>query len=455
MHIQLPALIGKHPQLQIVKPMIEAALQAVEPGAAVRRNLRCLDNTLTVADKDYDLDAYSRIFVIGFGKAALGMGDAAAEVLGGHFTGGILITKSLAGKSQYGSLEKFKVLKGNHPVPGKQSIAATQEVLRLVQDRRKGDLFLCLISGGGSALFTQPFEGISLSDLQAMTKLLLECGANINEMNIVRKHIDLVKGGGLCRLMFPAEVAALILSDVIGNPLDAIASGPTAADGHTFAEARGILRKYELEKRAPASVLRTLEAGDLGLIDDTVRSHDPCMMNTENRVIACNYLAAKAACDIAAQNGWNTMLLSTYLQGEACQEGGNLAGIIRQIQSSGEPIKPPACIVIGGETTVTIRCQDGLGGRNLELAMGAVAPLSGLERVALITLATDGEDGPTDAAGAVVLGDTLEKGQTLGLDLKEFLNKNDSYRYFSASGSLIKTGKTGTNVNDLTFLLAW
>jgi glycerate 2-kinase len=453
MRIQLPdPLIKQLPELRLIKPLIETALNAVEPGAAVKKTLIRNGSIMEIKDRKYDLDTFQRIFLISIGKAALPMSNAVAEILWDRLSGGVVIAKSLAGCNRYPFLDGVRLFRGNHPVPGKQSMDATQQVVQLVKERHKEDLFICLISGGGSALLTWPVEGISLLDIQCITQLLLECGANIGEMNTIRKHLD--KGGGLCRLVYPAELVTLVLSDVIGNPLDVIASGPTVADESTFSEGLEIIRKYDLKSRLPDAIEKIFEAGAIGLIDETVRGYDPCLQRAHTTIIADNLQAARAASTAAAQAEWRAMILTTFLQGEARQAGVNLAGILRQIQASGDPFRVPACLIAGGETTVTVQGK-GLGGRNLELALGAVAPLSGIGRVALFSLATDGEDGPTDAAGAIVTGKTLERGKALGLDPEEYLRRNDSYRYFSALGDLIKTGQTGTNVNDLTFLLAW
>lgn len=455
MHIQLPhSLVAQLPDAHMIHSLIEAALQAVEPGAAVSRSVHREGDSLLIDQQRYDLTKYQRVFLIGIGKAALPMSNALAQTLGDHLTGGVVVTKSLAGRKLYPSLERVRVMRGNHPVPGKQSLEATQQVLELIKGRRKEDLFFFLISGGGSALFTWPVAGVSLADIQQITELLLACGADIDEMNVIRKHLDQVKGGGICRMVSPATLVTFVLSDVIGNRLDVVASGPTVADASTFSDALDVIRKYHLESRIPDAIVKTFEAGAMGVIDETVRAHDPCLRLTQIVVVGSNFQAAKAALDVAAASGWSALLLTTALQGEARHAGANLAGILRQVQTTGHPLKPPVCLIAGGETTVTVQ-GEGLGGRNLEVALGSVALLSGLGRVLLFTLSTDGEDGPTDAAGAVVTGKSQERGRLLGLDVREFLRRNDAYHYFATLGDLIKTGSTGTNVNDLTFLLAW
>ncbi|HMN60082.1 MAG TPA: DUF4147 domain-containing protein, partial [Anaerolinea sp.] len=310
---------------------------------------------------------------------------------------------------------------------------------------------LCLISGGGSALLTCPAEGISLDDMRAVTGLLLGCGANINEMNAVRKHLDLVKGGGLARWAAPARTAALILSDVIGDPLDVIASGPCVPDSSSFASAWSILERYNLIDRLPEAVRARLQSGLRGQVAETPKPGDPLFERVQNEVIASNYQAAQAALEQARRDGWQTLLLTTYLQGEARQAGRMLAAVARQAAGSAEPLGRPACLVLGGETTVTLR-GDGLGGRNQELALGAVAEMDGLADAFLVALATDGGDGPTDAAGAVVTGETLVRARAAGLDPADFLARNDAYHFFQPLADLLLPGPTQTNVNDLAFL---
>ena len=301
---------------------------------------------------------------------------------------------------------------------------------------------------------TLPVEGVSLDDMQTLTRLLLKSGAEIGEINSLRKHLDRVKGGGLARWLFPAQVVTLIVSDVIGSPLEVIASGPTVADPSTFEEAIQILHKYNLIQATPASILAHLRKGlaDPGL--ESVKPGDPALERVQNLVIASNYQAAQAAAEEARRRGFNTLILTTYLHGEAAQAGMLLASILKQMALTGEPLARPACLIAGGETTVTVH-GTGLGGRNLEAALGSVYDLAGIADCALVTLGTDGEDGPTDAAGALVTGESLGKGRSLQVTPLVFLANNDSYHFFERAGGLIKTGPTGTNVNDLAFLFAF
>jgi hydroxypyruvate reductase len=282
----------------------------------------------------------------------------------------------------------------------------------------------------------------------------LACGATINEINSLRKHLDQVKGGRLAGLVFPARLINLILSDVVGTPLDVIASGPATCDPSTYADAIAVLNKYGIYNRVPASITSVLQAGEQGRLPETLKEGDPRLTGVRNIIVGDNYLAAQAAIQQAQQAGFHSLLLTTYLQGEASQVGKWLSSLLKQVAASGDPLPRPCCLVCGGETTVTLRGH-GKGGRNQELALGAVEGLAGLENVALLTLATDGEDGPTDAAGAVVTGATATKACQAGLSTSAFLANNDSYTYFEKLGDLLKPGPTGTNVNDLVFLFAF
>jgi hydroxypyruvate reductase len=316
------------------------------------------------------------------------------------------------------------------------------------------DLVICVISGGGSALLTLPVDGISLDDLQRTTDALLRSGATINQINVVRKHLDVVKGGGLARLAAPAQLLTLVLSDVVGNPLDAIASGPTVGDTSTFADAVRVFDQYGLWSDLPEAVVARIRRGAAGELADTPKPGDPLFANSQTVVVGSNLLACEAAARAASEAGCHTLVLTTFVEGEAREAGRVLAGVLREVDASGHPLSRPACIVAGGETTVTIRGA-GKGGRNQELALSAAFGLRGLERVLLASIGTDGSDGPTDAAGAWVDGSTLARAAAAGLDPSASLAANDSYTFFDTLGGLIRTGPTQTNVNDLYLLFAY
>ncbi|MEY2817858.1 MAG: hypothetical protein RL275_1321, partial [Chloroflexota bacterium] len=336
----------------------------------------------------------------------------------------------------------FTVLPGGHPVPTEASVRAGNAAFDLASSLTR-DLLICLISGGGSALMTSPQYGLHLADLQTLTKLLLACGARVDEINTLRRHLDRVKGGGIAKFANGARIASLILSDVVGNPLEAIASGPTAPDPSTREDALTILEKYDLLNKIPAVILGVLETAP-----ETPKPNDPMFERMQNVLVGSNSLAAQAGLEMAKSLGFHTHFLGDTWQGEARDIAKELCGHFNL------NYERPFCLIAGGETTVTLR-GNGKGGRNQELALSAAIEMNGRENIMLITLATDGEDGPTDAAGAVVTGETCQRGGRLEVDAQALLSQNDAYSYFQALGDLIQPGPTGTNVNDLTFLFGF
>lgn len=442
--------------------VLAAAIAAVEPAQAVKRFLQRNGSQLVVGERSYDLQHIDHIWLVAFGKASLPMSQAAADVLGDRLSGGVVIAKSGflsspsapgAGDLTYSLPVGLEIIAAGHPVPDAGSLKAAEAVSRLLTKASAHDLMLGLISGGGSALLTSPAADLTLDDLQKLTDALLGSGASINEINTLRKHLDNIKGGGMAQMAAPAPLACLILSDVIGDPLDMIASGPSVPDPTTYAHAYQILERYQLTNEIPPRILTRLNQGRRGQVPETPKPGDPLFERVSNQVIGSNFQAAQAALSQAQAEGFHTLLLTTSLQGEARQAGRFLASILRQVRASGQPLPSPCCLIAGGETTVSLK-GDGLGGRNQELALGAVADLAGLEEVFLISLASDGDDGPTDAAGAVTSGETLARAQALGLDPADYLNRNDAYHFFEPLGDLIRCGPTQTNVNDLVFLFA-
>jgi glycerate 2-kinase len=431
-----------------INQILNASLAAVEPSQAVRRFFRLQGNHLSVGEKNYELDSTRRIRVVGAGKASVAMLQALVDILDDRIDGGVVIAKNVpAGMERIGCVE---VLEGSHPVTSNKSVLATQQMVASLEGLTAEDIVICLISGGGSALMTDPRPGVSLQDLQTLNRLLLACGADIEDFNTLRKHLDRVKGGGLRRLTAPADVISLLISDVVGSRLEVIASGPTAPDPSTFLDAQHVVEKYFLLEKLPKSIRDILQRGVAGEIEETLKPGDPIFKRTYHLVVGDNRQAALAGLEKALALGFNTLLLTTSLQGEARQAGKFLANIMQQIHLTGEPINAPACIIAGGETTVTLHGK-GYGGRNQEMALGAVTELAGQKDVILATLATDGEDGPTDAAGAVVTGDTLLRAQSAGMSPEAFLDNNDAYPFFKNLDDLLRPGSTGTNVNDLAF----
>ena len=449
--------------------IMAAAIQSVEPGAAVAQYMRLEDERLIISEQVYNLNKYRRIFLIGAGKAGAPMAGTAAEILGRRLNESIIIVKEghtgsyILHDVDYGKTINahapehtvvIRILEAGHPLPDERGVIGAQQIEDLLSGTQPDDLVICLISGGGSALLVSPSPGITLDDMQELTTYLLACGANINEINTLRKHLDRVKGGGLAGMAAPAAVATLILSDVIGDPLDVIASGPTVPDPSTYEQAYQILEKYDLLGRVPRSITTHLKEGQRGELPETPKPGDPLFERVQNVIIGSNIQAARAAVNQAQKEGLHTLLLTTWMQGEARQAGRFLAAVGHQINADNQPVVRPACVVVGGETTVTIK-GDGLGGRNQEMALGAVSGFDGLPDSALITLATDGGDGPTDAAGAVVTGETQYQAHQMGFSPDDFLARNDSYNFFEPLGDLLKPGPTHTNVNDLALLFAW
>lgn len=431
----------------------QAALRAADPARAVSSALRwdIPGKRLRVGDTVWDLLPGGRLALLAVGKAAVTMAQAVAEVLGESLTAGLVITKT--GHTHGVKLPAcLEVREASHPIPGADGYAAAQAAAHLLDGLTEVDHVLVLISGGASALLPFPAEGIGLNDLQVTTNLLLRAGAVIGEINAVRKHLDGLKGGQMVRRAAPAALAALILSDVVGDPLDVIASGPTVPDPTTYADALAALDRYGLRDRIPASVRLRLEHGVGGGLPETPKPGDPLFAGTSRQVIASNRAAALAAAEEARRLGYATLLLTSSLEGEAREVGKMLAALAKEEVCYGAPLPLPACLVLGGETTVTVR-GNGMGGRNQELALSAALALEGVCGAAVLSLATDGTDGPTDCAGAVVNGETIRMARALDLDPVAALANNDSYPLLKATGALIFTGPTGTNVNDVMVVL--
>lgn len=435
---------------QIAAQLQQAALAAVDPAQAVQQFMTRQGDQLLIDQRAYQLPAYEHLYLVGAGKAAMPMASAACAVLGERLSSGVIITK-------YHHVdrtlpERVRVHEAGHPVPDQQSVDATRDLGALLSQVTPRDLVICLISGGGSALMTLPAKDIALADLQITTQLLLRAGATIHEINTIRKHLDLIKGGGLARAANGAPLVSLLLSDVIGDDLSVIASGPTAPDPTTFAEAWRIVTRFNLADQLPAPVRARLARGVAGEIPDTPKPGDRLFERVQTVIIGSNEQAALAAQRAAQQLQFNTLLLTTQAQGEAREVAKVAAAIAQEIARYNRPVPRPACIIIGGETTVTLKGH-GLGGRNQEMALAAALAIDGLPGTLIAALGTDGTDGPTAAAGAISTGETVGRAKALGLDAQARLADNDSYPFFQALGDLIITGPTGTNVNDLLFIL--
>lgn len=414
-----------------------AALDAADPYRAVLKSLQERDLSHVTGD----------IYVLGAGKAGAAMSRAAEEVLGMRLAGGLVIVKD--GHVGDAPLERIEIVEASHPVPDHRGVEATGRLLEMAHRAGAHDLVLCLISGGGSALMPAPTDGLSLEDIQQTTQALLRGGASINELNAVRKHLSRISGGRLARAAAPARVLSLVLSDVTGSPLDVIASGPTAPDPSTFQDALDVLARYRLSGDVPPSVLDRLQAGTRGAVEETPKPHDPLFARVENTIVASNVIAVDAAAKKAGELGLDTIVMSTYIEGEASEVGLVLAGVAKEISTYSRPVARPGCVLFGGETTVTVR-GNGVGGRNTELALSAALGMYGMGPGVLVaSLATDGGDGSSPSAGAIVDGTTIAEGEALGLNHAAALTNNDSYTYLSQVGDALMLGPTGTNVNDV------
>jgi len=428
--------------------IFQEGLKAADPFAAVERTLQVKENRITVAERSYDAGRYRRILVIGGGKAASPMARALEHRFGSRIAKGLVVTK-------YGHdmpLETVQLREAAHPVPDEAGEKGARDILSLLEDVTEEDLVFCLLSGGGSALLPLPAPGITLPEKQATTRELLASGATIHEINAIRKHLSAIKGGGLAKAVWPGTLVSLILSDVIGDDLDTIASGPTVPDRSTFRECLEILDKYNLKERVPESVLARFRRGTRGDEAETPKAGDPVFEKTQAVIVGSAGMSLTAAREEARRRGYNTLVLSSMIEGETRDVARVHAAIGKEILKTGQPVSRPGCVISGGETTVTLRGK-GLGGRNTEFVLAAAMEIDGLPQIVVFSAGTDGTDGPTDAAGAVADGKTLARAEEQGLSAARYLADNDSYHFFEALGDLVKTGPTMTNVMDLRIVI--
>ena len=415
------------------RAVFDAALRAGDVGPLVHRALEGLDQS-----------PRGRVLVVGAGKASGAMAAAAEEALGDRVTDGVVAVKD----GHLAPTRRVRLLEAGHPVPDRRGAEAARAIRDLVSTASADDLVLVLVSGGGSALTPAPAPPITLEEKQSLTRLLLRAGANINQLNAVRKHCSTLKGGQLARAAAPARVQALLLSDVIGDALDVIASGPTAPDASTFAEAMGILARFDIRDQVAPSIVARLQQGMQGEIPETPKPGDPLFERVGNLVIGNNALVVDAAAAAARELGLVPHVLTRSLEGEARKVGRRFAAMARDIREGRGPVAPPCCVVAGGETTVTVRGQ-GSGGRCQELALAAAIELEGVPGVVVLAAGTDGSDGPTTAAGGVADGRSVRRARTAGVDLSAHLADNSSHAALEALGDLLVTGPTNTNLLDL------
>jgi glycerate 2-kinase len=427
-----------------------ASLSSVHAGTAVGKFVKHRGRTLHVQGRVYDLTEFRKVWILGAGKAAAPMGQAIEKVLGGCISGGLLVTK-------YGHslpLKKIDIMEAGHPLPDENSVAAAARMLDMAKQIAPDDLVICLFSGGASALAVSPAEGIDLSAKLECTRLLLNAGASIQELNAVRKHLSRFKGGGLAGILAPANIIALILSDVVGDDAGTIASGPLFADPSTYADCIGILQRLEVLEQMPAAVRDRFARGAAGRLEETPKQKEKIFRGIQTVIVGSCAQACSAAAQTARRLGYRTAILTSRLEGDNAEAARFHMNVIKEIIFANRPLRRPACIISGGETTVKVK-GNGKGGRNQEFALHCVRELADLPAPAVtVSLGTDGTDGPTDAAGAIADSSTLARSMKFGAGfLNDCLGNNDSYRFFNRLGDLIITGPTWTNVMDLHIFL--
>ncbi len=426
--------------------ILESAILAALPQKCIENVLKKKDDKLIVSGEELDLTDFENIYLVGAGKASIKMAEPVLN----------LIPVSSAALVTPPGIETkidLKIIEGGHPIPNEGSLKGAKTIKNILKNAKEKDLVICLISGGGSALLCLPSNGIDLKDKQRVTELLIKSGATINEINAVRKHISAIKGGQLAKAAYPAKILTFILSDVVGDPLNVIASGPTVPDPTTFENAKDVLKRYNLWDTVPESIKNRIEKGIKKEVNETPKEGDPYFNGVKNIIVGNNILSCKAAQKKAEELGLNSLILSSMIEGESREVGIAHAGIAKEIYTSENPIKKPAAIISGGETTVQIKGK-GKGGRNQEFALAGALKISGLDGLVIVSAGTDGIDGVTDAAGAIVDGYTLTKSSEEGLDPLEFLDENNSFEFFKKLNDLIYTGPTGTNVTDIHLMVS-
>jgi hydroxypyruvate reductase len=438
-----------------ISHMREAARQiflkgvaAVEPAAAVKRYCRRDGDRLHVGETMVNLSKFHRILVVGAGKASAPMALALEEILEDRVSGGTVNVK-------YGytaPVKRIELVEAGHPLADECGVKGAQRILNLLADAEEQDLVICLISGGGSALLPLPVEGIALADKQETFRVLTDCGATIHEMNTIRKHMSRIKGGQLAKAACPATTISFMLSDVVGDDLDVIASGPTVPDSSSYKDCFDIINAYGVRDKLPAKTVSHLEAGLAGRAPETPKAGDPVFAKTHNLIIGSNIEAVKSAEQEARRLGYQTLVLSSMIEGETRCVAKVHCGIAKEVLKTGHPLKAPVCILSGGETTVTLT-GNGKGGRNQEFALAAAMDIADAGPIVVLCAGTDGTDGPTDAAGAFADSYTLKRAQDLGMDAAVYLANNDAYNFFKPLDDLLITGPTNTNVMDLRVMI--
>jgi hydroxypyruvate reductase len=456
-HVRVKEFILKRYSLEEMRGMarqiFSKAVSAVDPARKLKDTVRIKGNELLIkaedgSEKAFHLDGFKNIFLAGAGKASASMASAMEQIFGDRITKGIITAK-------YGHtlpLKKTAIIEAGHPIPDQKGFEGARKIRDLLKASSPKDLVMFLLSGGGSALLPFPVDGITLEEKQQVTQLLLDCGADIGEINTIRKHISQIKGGWLARWAYPSTVIGFILSDVVGDPLDVIGSGPTVPDPSTYEDAWEILKKFDLIHKIPPSIEKHLFTAREGKVQETPKPGEPVFEKVYNIIIGSNIIALRSAEREASSLGLHTVVLSSSVVGDTREAARFHSAIAKEVLSSGHPLPRPACIISGGETTVTIK-GNGLGGRNQEFALAAALEIQGFEKIVVLSGGTDGTDGPTDAAGAIADHTTVERAIAIGLDPKTHLENNDSYPFFQRLGDLLITGPTHTNVMDVRIIL--
>ena len=427
---------------RIALDILEYALEAVDSYKAVKKMVHIEEGNLIVGHLKFNLSKVGDIYVVGAGKATMPIGRALEDVLGGKIRDGLVIVK----RGQKRKLKRIRVIEAGHPIPDEAGMEGAKEMIKIAKSAREGDLVLSAITGGSSALAPLPVEGISLEDKKKVTELLLKSGAVIQEINAVRKHISAIKGGKLAKHIHPAEIINLTVSDVIGDPLDYI-TDLTVPDTSTFEDAVFALKKYGLWKKVSDSVRAHLKKG---LADPSLETpKDFAGMKVHTFILSNNEAVCEVAKNRAEELGFNSLILSTMIEGESREAGIVLAGIAKEIEKNGRPLKPPSVLISGGETTVTIQGECGEGGRNQEFVLGFSLKIDGSKNIVVASVGTDGTDGPTDIAGGIADGYTLKRAKEKGIDVSKNLRGHNSSYVFRQLEDYIFTGPTGTNVMDL------
>lgn len=448
-------------KFKVVETILKSVIKISDPALAIRRHLSLTGDYLKVNDTIYKLSEYKNIYVVGGGKASAPMAVALEEMLGDRITTGIINVKygySLppmlpngGPDVSFGPTSKIEIVEAGHPIPDRNGLKGAKRMIQLIKGAGENDLVIALISGGASALIPLPVKGIALKDKKRVADLLLRSGATIDEINIVRKHLSMIKGGQMTVMAYPAKVISLILSDVIGDPPDIIASGPTVPDKSSYKDAKAILVRYRLWNKIPEGVRMHVQDGLAKKVAETPKEGHPAFKKVQNLIIGNNQLVVDEVERRAKEMGYNTLVLSRSIEGEAREVAKVFVAIVKEILNRDIPVKRKACIIAGGETTVKVR-GNGRGGRAQEFALAGALEIAGLKGVTMVGFTTDGTDGPTDAAGAIVDSTTVDRAKRSGLDPRRSLDNNDSYSFFKSLGDLITTGPTHTNLNDLYLL---